>query len=204
MLRFCTCLLLLGLLLLGAAPARPDEPQFERDVKPILIAHCCKCHGLEARQAGLDLRTRRLLLRGGDQGPALDLNNGKMSLIYRQVVSRNMPPDGELDLTTAQIETIRRWVEAGAPPQQTNAPESDRDVSLVSDRDRQFWAFQKLRRVGFPAIDDTDRLATSIDRFVSARLAKVGLRRPCIPARTSADGTCRDRENRGRSRPGPG
>ena len=176
MLRFCTCFLLLGLLLLGAAPARPDEPQFARDVKPILIAHCCKCHGLEARQAGLDLRTRRLLLRGGDQGPALDLNNGKMSLIYRQVVSRNMPPDGELDLTTAQIEAIRRWVEAGAPPQQTNAPESDRDVSLVSDRDRQFWAFQKLRRVGFPPIDDTDRLATSIDRFVSARLAKVGLR----------------------------
>ena len=173
MLRLCTCLLMLA-----ATPAlvRPSEPQFERDVKPILMAHCCKCHGLEARQAGLDLRTQSLLLRGGDQGPALDLNDPKSSLIYRQVVSRNMPPDGELDLAPAQIEMIRRWVEAGAPPQPSNASIPASGAPLVSDEDRQFWAFQKLRRVAVPPIADAARLATSVDRFVSVRLAAVGLR----------------------------
>ena len=134
--RFCTCLLLLSL-------AKPElvwanEPQFERDVRPVLLAHCFKCHGLETRKAGLDLRTRSLMLRGGDNGPALQLKDLKASLIYKHVVSRNMPPAGELDLTGVQVGIIRRWVEEGAPARESNDPEPASDALLVSDEDRKF------------------------------------------------------------------
>jgi uncharacterized membrane protein len=135
-LRVCACLLLCV-----GVPVLASEPKFERDVKPILVAHCFKCHGLEASQAGLDLRTRSLMVRGGDNGPVLKPNDLMGSLLYKQVVSRNMPPDGELDLTDAQVEIIRRWVEAGAPAGKGNDSELGSDAPLVSDKDRQFWAF---------------------------------------------------------------
>lgn len=172
--RFYICLLLL--LLVKPELMCASEPQFERDVKPVLLAHCFKCHGLEARRAGLDLRTRSLMLRGGDNGPALQLRDLKSSLIYRHVVSRYMPPDGELDLTDVQVEIIRRWVEAGAPAPESNDPEAADDALLVSDADRRFWAFQKLRRVAVPRVVRSGQVQTPIDGFLRARLEAAGLR----------------------------
>ena len=170
-LRACACLLLcVGVPALVLA----SEPKFERDVKPILAAHCFKCHGLEASQAGLDLRTRSLMVRGGDNGPVLNPNDLMGSLLYKQIVSRNMPPDGELDLTDAQVEIIRRWVEAGAPAGKGNDSELGSDAPLVSDKDRQFWAFQKLRSVRVPAVARARQVTTPIDALLLAKLAAVG------------------------------
>ena len=67
------------------ALVRNNEPVFEHNVKPILVAHCFKCHGLEDLCARLDLRTRRLVMRGGDNGPALKLNDLLESLLYKRV-----------------------------------------------------------------------------------------------------------------------
>ena len=39
------------------APLIGKTPRFEKDILPILTAHCLNCHGNEARKAGLDLRT---------------------------------------------------------------------------------------------------------------------------------------------------
>ena len=173
MLRCCICLMLLcaG----ESALAGAVEPEFERDVKPILMAHCFKCHGLEARKAGLDLRTQTMMLRGGDNGPALMPHDLENSLIYEQVASHAMPPDGELDLTDAQIETIRRWVEAGAPARGSNDVEPPSNAPLVSDVERRFWAFQKGLQVGLPAVVGAGQVKTPIDRFLLAKLEAVGL-----------------------------
>ena len=44
-----------------------DEPTFERDIRPILRAHCLDCHGgVEELQGGLDLRQVRLMQKGGE------------------------------------------------------------------------------------------------------------------------------------------
>ena len=39
---------------------------FEEDVFPILKVRCFKCHGEQARKAGLDLRRRFTIVKGGD------------------------------------------------------------------------------------------------------------------------------------------
>ena len=49
-----------------------EDLTYDRDVRPILKAHCFQCHGEEgAPKGGLDLRLRRLLVSGGESGPAL-------------------------------------------------------------------------------------------------------------------------------------
>ena len=56
-----------GLLLLTSVPAiAAVPPTFEKDIRPILKAHCFECHGEgEKLKGGLALRLRRLMLQGG-------------------------------------------------------------------------------------------------------------------------------------------
>src|SRR6185503_2780882 len=60
-------------LLFAAVPLIASAPlTFEKDVRPILKAHCFECHGEgEKLKGGLDLRLRRLMLEGGKDGPVL-------------------------------------------------------------------------------------------------------------------------------------
>ena len=91
------------------------QPNFERDVKPIFEANCFSCHGGTA-MVGLDLRTATSILRGSHEGPVLVKGSSEKSLLYEKVSKRMMPPPAfKMRLTDAQIETIRRWIEEGAP-----------------------------------------------------------------------------------------
>src|SRR5687767_6633766 len=65
---------------------------FEKDIRPILKAHCFDCHGEgEKLKGGLDLRLRRLMLKGGDEGPAIVLGKPDKSLLINMVQSGDMP-----------------------------------------------------------------------------------------------------------------
>jgi hypothetical protein len=55
----------------SAFGASPPRPLFERDIVPIFTANCWKCHGMENRKAGLDLRTPPLVMRGSDRDRSL-------------------------------------------------------------------------------------------------------------------------------------
>lgn len=163
----------------SAEPAR--QPIFERDVFPILRAHCTKCHGLEAHKAGLDVRTKQLLIQGGENGAALLDSNPEESLLFTKIASREMPPDGELDLTAEQIDTVRRWIEVGAPVRSAARPLTRREAPPLDDDDQGFWAFRKIERPVIPTVDSTvppqqtATLRTPIDAFVLRRLRAKGL-----------------------------
>ncbi len=94
----------------GDAAGAP-APTFEKDVLPIVQAHCQDCHRPE-QMAPFSLLTYE------DARPwARDIKD--------KVVSRYMPPwhvdrtvgeyDPDPSLTDAEIQTIARWVDAGAP-----------------------------------------------------------------------------------------
>src|SRR5436190_2968661 len=44
---------------------------FQKNVRPLLIEQCLKCHGGEKTKGGLVLVTRETLLQGGDDGPVV-------------------------------------------------------------------------------------------------------------------------------------
>ena len=65
---------------------------------------------------GLDLRSASSVLKGSHYGPVVESGSPEESLLYQKVSAREMPPKAfNLDLSKAQIETIRRWIEAGTP-----------------------------------------------------------------------------------------
>ncbi len=164
--------------LIAALSARADDAAvvFENDILPILTAHCFKCHGLEARKAGLDLRTVGMMKRGGDNGPVITAGSADKSMLYERIADRSMPPENELPLSDAKIELLRRWLDAGAPALQADEPPPDAAAPpAVTDEDRQFWSFQKPRRAAVPDVGDISRVRTPIDAFVLARLEEKSL-----------------------------
>ena len=150
-------------------------PIFEGDVQAILKSHCFKCHGFESRKANLDLRTRRLMLHGGDRGPVLVPGDAEGSLLVKQISSRTMPPKGELPLTDSQIDTVRRWIETGAAVSQPDRGYSATEARAVTPKERVFWAFQRLRRPRLPKVQHTELVESPVDSFMLARLEEKGL-----------------------------
>jgi mono/diheme cytochrome c family protein len=101
-----------------AAPQPAAAPDFTRDIQPILAVSCVRCHGGALAQGKLRLDTREGLLQGGATGAVFAPGDGRNSLLYQRLVvddpQKRMPWLSE-PLTPAQIETVRRWIEAGAP-----------------------------------------------------------------------------------------
>ncbi|MEE3373233.1 MAG: PSD1 and planctomycete cytochrome C domain-containing protein [Planctomycetota bacterium] len=155
---------LLTVTLVGTASAA--DLTYDRDVRPILKAHCFHCHGEEGSpKGGLDLRLRRLLASGGDSGPAIQPGRPDDSLLLERVTSGEMPP-GDKVLTTAETNVLASWIRQGAP---AGAAEPD-DLSGLefSATERAFWFFQPPTSPQLP-----DNVAASpIDRFVHQRLAQ--------------------------------
>ena len=102
-------------LLLSTVLAAAPGPTFEKDVLPIFTAHCFACHG-GTSMIGLDLRTAQSVMKGSHNGPVVVSGDSAESLLYQKVSAREMPPKAfTLDLSEAQIETIKGWIEAGTP-----------------------------------------------------------------------------------------
>src|SRR5207244_1327578 len=96
------------------SPLIGKAPVFEKDVLPILTAHCLKCHGTETRKSGLDLRSPAAMLKGGDNGPVLVKGKADKSPLYELTAKKTMPPEKLPKLSDAQLDVIRHWIEAGA------------------------------------------------------------------------------------------
>ena len=98
----------------------PKTPDFNREVLPILSENCFQCHGPDekAREAKLRLDTKDGLLR--TQKPIVLPGKAAQSELFKRLVTKERddlmpPPKSKKTLTSAQIETVRRWIDSGAP-----------------------------------------------------------------------------------------
>jgi hypothetical protein len=157
-----------------AAAAENAALTFEQHVRPILKANCFQCHGEEEEiESSLDLRLQRLMVDGGDSGPAVVPGNSEESLLYTRIRDGEMPP-GEKKLASASVEVIRRWIAEGAKTARPEPAEITEDLQITEDEKR-FWSFQPVRNPVPPAVRGTDRLRTPIDAFIVARLQERNL-----------------------------
>jgi mono/diheme cytochrome c family protein len=151
-----------------------NAPLFEQEIRPILTAHCIKCHGNETPQAGLDLRTEASILKGSKNGPVVVKGSADKSYLFQRIANHTMPPPGaEEPLSEAQIQTVRKWIDRGTTNQE--AVGATTEASEISDKDRQFWAFRKPIRSSVPKVTRGQRVRTPIDTFVLAKLEQKGL-----------------------------
>ncbi len=154
-----------------AAPAAAPSLTFERDVRSIFKAHCFECHGETKQLKGeLDLRLKRFLVSGGESGAAIVPGKPDASLLIERVAAGDMPPGTDSKkLTPAQIDVIRRWIAAGAPTERPEPETLDRGFQFT-ELDREFWAFQPIRRPRLPTVKQPTTIRNPLDHFVQARL----------------------------------
>ncbi len=147
----------------------------EKDVLPIFLMRCAVCHGKRKQEGGLDLRTIAGRLKGGQSGPALVPGDPENSLLFRRILDEEMPPSELLyeyrvrPPNLAEVETLRRWIAAGAISDPPREAADDQDTA-VTEGDRQFWSFQPRKRPAVPEVDDSQRVRNPIDSFLLARL----------------------------------
>ncbi len=161
----------LSLFLLASVCAAADDPSvsFERDVRPLMKAACFQCHGEDGQlESGLDVRLARLMTTGGESGPAIVPGDSEGSLLFQRVRDGEMPPEEAHRLTDEQIDTIRRWIDAGAP---TLRPEPEAiDGFYITEEERSHWSFQPIERPSVSSVRNVDRVRTPIDTFLLAKL----------------------------------
>jgi hypothetical protein len=165
------CRWLPALVCLSASAA--DAPDFTWDVRPILEAHCIKCHGPEEQNGGLRYDVKAAAFAQADSGrTAIVAGKPEDSELLRRVTATHkdeqMPPKGER-LSPAEVETLRRWIDAGAA-----WPENSTPVAAARPTS-QHWAFQPIQEPPLPAVKDPGWARNEIDLFIQARREAAGL-----------------------------
>lgn len=155
--------LLILVLYLGESPSIGVEIEFNRDVRPILSDLCFQCHGPDSsqRQADLRLDQESGLLGATDAPSVVVKGKAAESELFARLISNDpdlqMPPASSgKQITTAQIETLKQWINKGAQWQK-------------------HWAFIPPRRPDVPQVKQADWVRNPIDAFVFARLEQEGL-----------------------------
>jgi hypothetical protein len=153
-----------------AAPSAALAVDFEREVKPILESRCYSCHGEKTQKASVAFHTYHTSHQPTDGGRPLWLaGKPDASLIIEKVTAtdpKHRMPKGKAPLTTAQIATLRSWIQEGA--------------SWPDDgwRPTVHWAYVAPKLPALPAKATASR---AIDALVDARLAQEGVK-PNPPA----------------------
>lgn len=165
-----------ALLCLAMVQASAEEPglTYEKDVRPILKAHCFHCHGEgQTLEAGLDVRLKGFLEKGGDSGAAIVVGKPADSFLIQRVRAGEMPP-GDKKLSPDEIAVVEKWIAAGAKTARPE-PENLATDDGITPEDREFWSFQPIRRPPVPQVevpaDQRARLRTPVDAFLMEKLA---------------------------------
>jgi mono/diheme cytochrome c family protein len=190
----------------AAAPLPADHAEkmargqevFRRQVRPLLLERCVKCHGGDKTRGGLNLVTREALLKGGDDGTVLVPFDARASRLYHLAAHLDKPPMPPPEqgprLTAEQVRNLADWIDLGAPYDKPLLEKGGAKKPLiVTEEDRRFWSFRPLVRAPLPAVQDAAWCRTPIDRFILAALEARGLApNPCADKRTLLRRACFD------------
>lgn len=165
---------LLGLLVAAAESKAQDPPPFPfaEKVEPLLTTRCLKCHGGEKTRGGLRVDGRSALLKGGELGPAIDLDEPGESLLLKAVRYEDgleMPPSGRLP--DEEVKILADWIAAGAPwtDGDTSRPEPV-EVEPTAEDVAAEWPYKEVVRPVAPAVRDQSWGRNPIDTFLLAGL----------------------------------
>ena len=134
--------------------------EFNRDIRPILSEKCLHCHGPdpETREAELRLDDPLDVSEARDGYQIINVKQPAESALLKRLLTTDvdlkMPPaDSGKEISTEEIELIKRWVQQGAEYQQ-------------------HWSFIKPRRPDSPVLKNKNWSQTPLDHFVKARLER--------------------------------
>lgn len=96
------------------------EPLVYQDViEPIFERRCVQCHKEGKAKGQLRMDSFEMLLKGGKEGPAIEVGNADASNIVLRMKlpledEEHMPPKGKPQVEQDELEVIKWWINAGA------------------------------------------------------------------------------------------
>ena len=150
------------LLVVVSVAAAAEPLSFNRDIRPILSENCFACHGFDSkkREAELRLDTPEGAYPAKDGAFPIKPGDLAKSEVWQRIITTDEddlmpPPKSHKKLTQKQKDTLKLWIEQGAPYQK-------------------HWAFEVPVSGSKPdnLKPETQKLETSVDAFLLDRLAK--------------------------------
>jgi Protein of unknown function (DUF1553)/Protein of unknown function (DUF1549)/Planctomycete cytochrome C len=191
-------LLVLGWLAACAGPIRTAEPVFndadlaffDKEVKPVLVANCLKCHGGENPKGLLRLTSRELVLKGGRNGAVVSLEKPEESRLLKALDYKTdalkMPPPGRLP--QGEIDVLARWIKRGLPMKSLEVEAAalhQARAGQVTPEAKNYWAYKLVKRPEVPTVRHAQWVRNPIDAFILAKLEEKNLK-PSAPADKTA------------------
>lgn len=92
---------------------------FAKAILPVLEKKCISCHNPKKKKGELILTNQADLLKGGENGPVLDLRNPSESEFLKRIYLElshddHMPPSGKPQLTVSEVQLLEKWIGKGA------------------------------------------------------------------------------------------
>lgn len=144
-----------------AQATESDAIDFSRDIRPILADTCYQCHGPDeqTRESDFRLDLQTDVLKNHGNGHLVVPGKPSESVLLQRLlttdVEQRMPPvDADRQLSSDQIELIRKWIEQGAPW-------------------KQHWAFAPIKKSPLPFANSW--IENAIDSFTLSAMHKHGL-----------------------------
>ena len=182
----------------NAASRKAAEAHFAGRVLPLLKKRCFGCHGDGKELEGkLDLRTRKAMLKGGENGPALVPGKPEKSAIYTAVLRTGdlvMPPKERNKLSKTEIATLKTWIKNGAiwstKPAGSARWDTTKGITVATSgglsaewTNRKYnpadlWAYRPIKKDAVPKIAGVSH---PVDAFIRRKLNERKLK-PSPPA----------------------
>lgn len=104
----------------SAAAVDLSNLTYNKDIQPIFLQHCSKCHGEDNPEEGLMVTTYKGLMNGSLNGGVIKKGDPDASYLVEMIVTGKMPKRGD-PLSQSEIEMVIAWIEAGAPEGEANS-----------------------------------------------------------------------------------
>lgn len=98
--------------------AKPDGTEtvsFEKDIAPIFVSFCYRCHSGDEPESGFSVETFEKILIGGDSGAVLIPGKLKESRLFRLTGGLENPrmPQGQARITRKNYNDLMAWIKEG-------------------------------------------------------------------------------------------
>lgn len=167
-------------LLFSPLKAESQADFFESRIRPVLAENCYDCHNsINKSNSGLVLDYKMGLIRGGNRGSAISLENPKESLLLK-VINHNIHdlkmPKGGPKLTDAVIKDFEQWISAGAfdPREKPPTPQQfaeETSWEKIREKRKSWWSFQPIRKVKISLVKNEH----PVDQFLYKKIKAAGL-----------------------------
>ena len=136
--------------IVGNSASAAEYVNFNRDIRPILSAHCFHCHGPDEAESGLRL-DKQQGVHDVFGAPKLADNLAWQRIQSHDPEEKMPPPAPGNELKQEELKLLEQWISQGAEYQS-------------------HWAFLPVQRPQTPVVKPNSKIRNPIDAFVSQKL----------------------------------